>query len=64
MIFKEMGVKRFYIDKSLDEPQRTTVIFQGSENVLYDILMNPETKPIFEASGHIYVGTKITRWIP
>jgi len=25
--------------------------------------MNPETKPIVEASGHIYVGTKITRWI-
>jgi hypothetical protein len=25
--------------------------------------MNPETKPIVEASGHIYEGTKITRWI-
>jgi len=25
--------------------------------------MNPETKPIVEASGHIYAGTKITRWI-
>ena len=36
---------------------------QGPKNVLYDIFMNPETKPIVEASGHIYAGTKITRWI-
>ncbi len=48
-MFKEMG--------------RATVIFQGPENVLYDIFVNPETKPIVEASGHIYEGTKITRWI-
>ena len=27
MIFKEMGVKTFYIGKSLDDPQRVTVIF-------------------------------------
>ena len=45
-MFKEMGVKVFYIGKSLDDPQRATVIFQGPENVLYDIFMNPETKPI------------------
>ena len=62
-MFKEMGVKPFYIGKSLDDPKRATVIFQGTENVLYDIFMNPETKPIVEASGHIYAGTKITRWI-
>ena len=49
--------------KSLDDAQRATVIFQGTENVLHDIFMNPETKPIVEASGHIYAGTKITRWI-
>ncbi len=55
-MFKEMGVKTFYIGKSLDDPQRATVIFQGPKNV-------PETKPIVEASGHIYAGTKITRWI-
>ena len=52
-MFKEMGVKTFYIGKSLDDPQRAPVIFQGPENVLYDIFMNPETKPIVEASGHI-----------
>ena len=62
-MFKEMGVRIFYIGKSLDNPQRATAIFQGPENVLYDIFMNPETKPIVEASGHIYLGTKITRWI-
>mgnify|MGYP005666917187 FL=1 len=62
-MFKEMGVTTFYIGKSLDDPKRATVIFQGPENTLYDIFMNPETKPIVEASGHIYEGTKITRWI-
>ena len=28
-MFKEMGVKIFYIGKSLDDPQRTNVIFKG-----------------------------------
>ncbi len=37
-MFKEMGVKTSYIGKSLDDPQRATVIFQGPENVLYNIL--------------------------
>ena len=62
-MFKEMGVRTFYIGKSLGDPQRAIVIFHGPENVLYDIFMNPETKPIVESSGHIYAGTKITRWI-
>ena len=56
-----MRVKTSYIGKSLNDFQRPTVIFQGSENVLYDIFMNPETKHIVEASGHIYEVTKITR---
>ncbi len=60
---KKWELKHYYIGESLDDPQRATVIFQGPENVLYDIFMNPETKPIVEASGHIYAGTKITRWI-
>ena len=63
LMFREMGVKTFYIGKSLDDPQRATVIFQGPENVLLLYFMNHETKPIVEASGHIYAGTKITRWI-
>ena len=62
-IFNEMGVKTFYLGKSLDNPKSATVIFQGPENVLYDIFIKPETKPIVEASGHLYEGTKITRWV-
>ena len=58
-----MSTKTFYIGKSLDYLQSMTVILQGPSNSLYDIFMNPETKPIVEASGHIYSGTKITRWI-
>ena len=38
-MFKEMGVKTFYIGKSLDDPQRATVIFQGPENFQYDFLL-------------------------
>ena len=62
-MLKEMGVKTFYTGKSLDDPQRTTVIFQGPENVLHDIFINPETKANLEASVHIYEGEIITRWI-
>ena len=62
-MFKEMGIKTFYIGKSSDDPKRATVMFQGLENVLYNIFINPETKPIVEASGHIYEGTIITRWV-
>ena len=62
-MFKEMGVKTFYIGKSLEDPKRAIVIFQGPKNVLFDIFKNPETKPIVEASGHIYEGTIINRWI-
>jgi len=36
---------------------------QGPVNTCYDIFVNPETKPIVEASGHIYEGTIINRWI-
>ena len=63
VMFNEMGVKTFYIGKSLEDTKRATVIFQGPKNVLFDIFNNPETKPIVEASGHIYEGTIITRWI-
>ena len=57
-----MGVKSFYIGKSLNDPQRAYLIFQALENVLCDMLMSPETKPIVELSGNIYKCTKITRW--
>ena len=62
-MFTEMGVKTFFIGVCKDDPQRATVMFQGPEDVLYNIFTNPETKPIVEASGHIYEGTVITRWL-
>ena len=62
-MFEEMGVKVFYIGVCKDDPKRATVIFQGPEAVLYNIFINPETKPVVEASGHVYEGTSITRWL-
>ena len=53
-MFKEMGVKTFYIGESIGDPKRATVMFEGPENVLYNIYTSPETKPIVESSGHIY----------
>ena len=61
-MFKDVKVKIFYTSNSLDDPQGVTVIFQGPENALDDIIVNPQTKPLFEASRHIYEGSKITRW--
>ena len=61
-MFREMGVKTFYIGRSLEDPKRATVIFQGPKNVLFNIFKNPKTKPIVEPSGHIYEGTIINRW--
>ena len=63
VMFKKMGLKTFYIGKSLKDPKRATVTFQGPKNVLFDIFNNPETKPTVEASGHIYESTIINRWI-
>ncbi len=57
-MFEEMGFKTFYILKLLDDPQRTNAIFQGQENLPYDIFINLETKPIIEALGDIYSGIK------
>ena len=62
-MFAKMGVKTFYIGVSKYDSGRVMVMFQGPEKVLYDIFMNPETKPVVEASGHIYNGTVVTRWL-
>ena len=51
LMSKEMGVKTFYIGKSLDDPQSAIVIFYGPENVLYDIFINSETKPFSKLKG-------------
>ena len=45
-IYREMDVKTFYIGKSLKDPKRATVMFQGTNNVLFDIFNNPETKVV------------------
>ena len=47
-MFTDMGIKTFYIEVCKDDPGRAAVMFQGPENVLYDIFMNPETKPVVE----------------
>ena len=62
-MFAQMGVSTFYIGVCQNDPKRATVMFQGPENVLYEVFTNPETKPIVEASGHVYDGTVITRWL-
>lgn len=62
-MFAEMGVQTFYIGVFKGDSTRATVMFQGPENVLYDIFTNPETKPVVEASGHVCDGTVITRWL-
>ena len=62
-MFNKMGVKTFYIVECIGDPKRAIVMFEGSENILYNIFTSPETKPVVEASVHIYEGTKITRWI-
>ena len=62
-MFAQMGVNLFYLGVCKDNPKRATVMFQGPQDVLYDIFMNPDTKPVVEASGHVYDGTVITRWL-
>ena len=62
-LFAELGVKTFFIGVCKDDSKRATVMFQGPEDLLYNIFTNPETKPIVEASGHVYEGTVITRWL-
>ena len=45
-MFKEMGIKTFYIGECIGDSKRATVMFEGSENVLYNIFISPETTPI------------------
>ena len=60
-MFAEMGVKTFFIGVCKDDPKRDSDV--QDEDVLYNIFTNPETKPVVEASGHVYEGTVITRWL-
>ncbi len=45
-MFREMGVKTFYISECIGDSKRATVMFEAPENVLYNIFISPETKPI------------------
>ncbi len=36
-MFKEMGVKTFYIGECIGDSKRATFMFEGPENVLYNI---------------------------
>ena len=62
-MFKQMGVKTLCMGACKYDRKRATVISQGPEDVLYDVFVNPKTKPVMEASGHICEGTLITRWV-
>ena len=37
-MFKEMGVKLFFIGECIGDSKKATVMFSGPENVLYNIL--------------------------
>ena len=45
-MFREMGVKTFYFGTCIGDSKRATIMFEGAENVLYNIFISPETKPI------------------
>ena len=57
-MFREMGVKTFYIGECIGDSKRATVMFEGPESGLYNIFTSMKTKPVVEASCHIYEGTK------
>jgi len=46
-----MGVKTFYIGKSLDDPQRATVIFQGPKIFYLTFLWVPKQNPLLKLQG-------------
>ena len=52
-MFREMGVKTFYNGECIGDSKRATVMLEGPENVLYNIFISPETKPIVEASDYL-----------
>ena len=36
-MFREMGVKTFYMGKCIGDSKRATVMFEGPKNILYNI---------------------------
>ena len=53
-MLKEIRVKIFYLGKSKDTSRKSTVIFEGPGNVLFDTSTKSEILPIIWVSGHIY----------
>tara|TARA_Y100000589_G_scaffold322345_1_gene355123 strand:+ start:800 stop:1027 length:228 start_codon:yes stop_codon:yes gene_type:complete len=47
-MLEEIRVKIFYMGKSMEDPKRATLMFQGAENVLYDIFTNPKIKKLLK----------------
>ena len=43
-MFKEMGVKTFYIGEYREDPKKNTVMLEEPENVLYDIFKSQKTR--------------------
>ena len=44
VMFNEIAVKTFYIEKSIEEQSRAKVIIPGAKNVLYDIVIKSPNK--------------------
>ena len=62
-MFIEIGIRSSLLCVSKEDPQKSTVMFQGPENALYNIFPNSEIQTIVEASSHVYDGTMISRWL-
>ena len=45
-MLEEMVFKTYYIGECIEEYKRATVLFEGKENVLYNIFISLETKAI------------------
>ena len=43
-MFREMGVKTFYIGECIGDSKRATVMFEGYENVLHNIFTSARNK--------------------
>ena len=50
-MFTEMGVKTFYIGKSLEDPKKATVMFQGPKDILFNILINQSQNQFLKLLG-------------
>ena len=59
-MFKNIGLKNFYIVKSLDDTQRSTIIFQGPGNVASDLVQRLGYCYLANMLGSIFLHQPIT----